>query len=208
MLDRVKFDRVLRALVEISAMNGCFILFAPPFAVAIEVRDPKALDSLEEQGVTKAERDNAIREISDLVVANLRGGVEEFIEHKSTEENAGTAEEWRSRSDAVSESLVDDRLRRRYLLKRLSKAPAFTDIDWDIKVKVSDASEVNLQPFPYATVKLKFQREFGEDVVAWLSGRQVESVQVNFSRDELDYLIHSLELAKEALHKAEGDSQP
>ena len=209
MLERAKFDLVLAMLARLIAENECFILFAPPFAATIEVRDLHAWKALEDQGVTGAERDTATKDITDLMLANLQDEVNSFVEHKTEHnesETSDTAQEWRSRSEAVAQSLIGEHLRRRYLLKRLSKAPAFTDIDWDVKVKVGDASESNLQPFPYATIKLRFQREFGGDVVSWLSGRHLESVQVNFSSDELAYLIHSLELANAALHKAEGGS--
>ena len=205
MLDRAKFDRVLAMLADLNREKGCFILLTPPFAAAIEVRRPEALDALSDQGIARAERDSAVRDITDLVIAELREQVDDFIEHKALEGEEGTAEEWRSRSDAVANLLVDDRLRRRYLLKRLSKAPAFVDVDWDVKVKLDDAGESEFKPFPYATLKLKFQREFGDGPWFFLGSNTLDSVQVNFSRDELDYLVHSLKLASDALTRAEEE---
>lgn len=206
MLERAKFDRVLEMLVELNRKNDCFILLTPPFSAAIEVRRPDALDALNDHGISKSERDNAIRDITDLVIANLREQVEEFIEHKVDENEKDTTEEWRNRSNAVTSSLVDDRLRKRYLMKRLSKAPAFVDIEWDVKIKLDDAGDSDFKPFPYATVKLKFQREFGDGPWFFLGSNSLDSVQVNFSRDELDYLIHSLQLSSDALKRAEEES--
>ncbi len=203
MLAREKFDAVLAMIAQLSATGDCFILLTPPLAAAIEVRSDDELNALGDRGISKAERNTAMREITDLVIAVLGDQLDEFIEYKAPDSGEGASGEWRGRAEAVAQSLVDERLRRRYLLKRLSKAPAFVDIDWDIKVKIDDAAASEFKPFPYTTLKLRFQREFGEGPWFFLGTSPLESVQVNFSRDELEYLIHSLKLASEALNKAE-----
>ena len=206
MIERSKFDLVLGSLERSVAENKCFILLRPPFPVAIEVRDRETFDALAEQGVTRAERDEAVRDITDLVLAALQEQADEYIAHRTADDETDQAGEWSSRANSVAAALVDERLQSRYLLKRLSKAPAFSDVDWDVKLKVGDASEPDLKRFPYATIKLKFQRDFSDDPWSWIGGGStVESVQVNFTRDELDYLIHSLEGSRDALLAAEEE---
>ncbi len=198
MLDREKFDRVLAAVEGLVVANECFVLLRPPFGAALEVRNRAPIEALTEHGITLAEREEGVDDITMLMWAALLDRVDEFIGHRVSEDEAGDSEEWQSRAEAVTQGLVDDGLRSRYRLKRLSKAPAFTDIDWDVKVKVDDAGESDLQPFPYVTVKLKFQRDFGDEPF-WLGGTTVDSVQVNFSTEELEYVIHSLQRSREAI---------
>lgn len=213
MLDRRKFDGVLAAVNTLVQANDCFVLLKPPFGAALEVRDRSPIEALAEQGISRAEREEAIADIAGLLWYALVDRVEEYVEYRMAEDvsgdveagdaKTGSAEEWTSRAGAVASTLVDDGLRSRYRLKRLSKAPAFTDIDWDVKVKVDDAGESGLEPFPYVTVKLKFQRDFGDEPF-WLGGTTVDSVQVNFSTEELEYVIHSLQRSRDAMVRAQG----
>ena len=106
---------------------------------------------------------------------------------------------------AVREQLFDEKLRRRYNLKRSSKAPSFNQVDWDIKVKRYDAKVEIFEPFPYATFRLSFQRDFDDSPFAVFGGRTFDSVQVNFSRDEIDYLVRVLSAASRQLATLEED---
>jgi hypothetical protein len=99
---------------------------------------------------------------------------------------------------------VDSALRRRYDLKRSSKAPSFSHVDWDIKVKYHDASIDPFDPIPYATFRISFQREFEDSAFAVLGGRTFDSVQVNFSKDEIDYIGKVFVAARERLAELEN----
>jgi hypothetical protein len=77
-------------------------------------------------------------------------------------------------------------------LKRSSKAPAFSSVDWDVKVKVQDA-EIAVEETPYATLRIKYQRDFGGDSFAIFGGRTFDSMQVNVTAEEIDYFIKVLQ---------------
>jgi hypothetical protein len=103
----------------------------------------------------------------------------------------------------VAAILVDDDLRNRYKLKATSKAPIFTDLEWDIKVKIDDSSlggeECHL---PYATLKFVYQREFGATAYAPLSmqmAKAFEAVSINVTADDLEYLEQYVSLLRQRL---------
>ena len=81
----------------------------------------------------------------------------------------------------------------------------FNGVDWDVKVKRFDASFDDFQPYPYATVRLSFQRDFEDSAFAILGGRTFDSVQINFSKDEVDHLIRVLSRTRERLAALEEE---
>lgn len=209
MVGRDSFDAVLTMLRSVKHSGGsCFILFSSPYIGAIELGDSTPLDHLRQQGLSENALRVAVTEVATLVMAVLRDDfegslrLENFGRTPTDEERA----EHRARYDAVASALVDDHLQRRYQLKRLSKAPAFADIDWDIKMKIADASvREGFEPFPYATLKLSYDKAFedGASPYPFLADRKPESVQVNFTIDEIEYLMNVLGRARDSLANAE-----
>ena len=118
------------------------------------------------------------------------------------------AEKERERLNAdiqkVESKLYDSHLQQRYDLKRTSKAPSFTGIDWDIKVKHFDAKLGDFEPFPYATCKISFQREFDDSPFVFFGGRAFDSAQINFTIDDIDHLSQVLAKVRERLHFLEN----
>ena len=213
MLDREKFAKALAELAGRHSRGECFVLFSSPWDGTIELPDRDSVERLMADGLTEQEVRAATRQITDLILAALRDGLDEFVALQRNrfrrgggdDDDAGQDdEEYRLRFEQVKAALVDDRLKRRYQLKRLSKAPAFSDIDWDVKIKVEDAAESDFHRFPYATVKLKYEREFDlSPLLPLLQHGGGESIQVNFTSDEISYLISSLGRARAALERAE-----
>ena len=144
-----------------------------------------------------------------MLMAILDNSVEQYISRRSTthldtSDTPGNEQDIRDRIRKVTTRLHDDHLQHRYNLKKSSKAPSFAGVDWDIKVKHFDANVESLVPFPYATFRLSFQKEFEDTPFAFFGGRIFDSVQVNLSVDEIDYLIRALHRAKERLEALEA----
>lgn len=95
-------------------------------------------------------------------------------------------------------------LQDRYELKASSKAPTFSSIDWDIKLKTKDAKLERIR-FPYATCRIAFQRDFDISPLTLFSGKAFDSMQVNFSIDEVQYLIKVLTSIMRHLEEAETE---
>lgn len=208
LLDRAKFDAALQELTKLHQRRECFILFSSAFSGTIELRDRDAINTLRTRGLSEDEIRSAFAEIASLVLAALRAGELDdvfYLIRGSRNPADDERAEYTARFEAVRSALVDNHLTRRYQLKRLSKAPAFSDIDWDVKLKITDALDEAFAPFPYATIKLKYQLGFeGVRGFPFLPMSDQDSVQVNFTSDELSYLITSLEHARESLERAEN----
>ena len=60
-------------------------------------------------------------------------------------------------------------------------------------------------PFRSATLRLSFQRDFEDSALLVLGGRTFDSVQINFSRDEIDHLIRTLSRVRDRLATLEEE---
>lgn len=204
MIEPGKFQVLLKRVQELCGREEGVILFTPPFATAIVLREGRSLTgALTVNGLSEDEVRLGISEITDLIQAELQRSLQAFIGFRDLEDDLEAQAEARRRQQLVATALVDDALRRRYALKRLSKAPAFADLDWDIKVKVADANDPDFEEIPYATIKFKYQRDFGDDPFVWFQ-RGVESAQINFTREEVSFLIGALQRVERGLRDAEG----
>lgn len=187
-VEEVTFDEALQVLKELKRADDLFMVMMPPFGVEFQVDE----ETLKEHNVAPHQFKRTAGRVAGALFAVLDGSEEEYISYRI--ERAGVkgeeAERERERVTArlasVREALVDPHLEKRYALKKSSKAPAFMDVDWDIKFKVLDA-ETTVE-FPYATCKIKFQREFEASPVTIVSGRLFDAVQLNFTLDEVRYL--------------------
>ncbi len=143
-----------------------------------------------------------------MLHALLEGEVEDYLEYRlqsaDPEERSDTETALRRRVAQVQEQLNDDRLRRRYALKKTSKAPAFSAISWDIKSKIADGAMPDLEAFPYATCRISYQKGF--DNAPWsMLGGLFDSAQINFTLDEVRYVIRVLQTIQGHLESAEQD---
>ena len=203
-------DRVLEMLVELRDKGELFIALTPPFGASLDIdRDVLAGFLQEKQTEEVAFRRTAHR-VGRILGAILSDREDAFISDELEDEDPSrdtpAREELRVDIRKVREHLYDQHLQRRYDLKRSSKAPSFTDIDWDIKIKRFDSQLGEFAPFPYATCRLSFQREFDHSARSFF-GRAFDSVQVNFSIDEIDHLSRVLAKIKTQLTalEKEGD---
>jgi hypothetical protein len=140
------------------------------------------------------------KNIDDVIRSRVNRRATEASTKQSPEEYE---KELRQKLELVKIYLYNDHLQKRYNLKKSSKAPSFTDIDWDIKTKHADAKLASLEPFPYATCRISFQKEF--DSVPYNFFNAFGSVQINFSVDEIHYLQRVLSTIEERLKSVEKE---
>jgi hypothetical protein len=206
------FDRTLALLVDLKERQQLFVSLTPPFAASLEIDREILREALIPPGDSEDEFRRFADEIGNILFATLAGEVDRYMEHRLevAEDESGNVID-RGRLEImfsrVKESLYDDRLQRRYDLKRSSKAPSFTSVDWDIKTKHFDANMELFAPFPYATFRISFQKDFGDSPLMFFGGRALDSVQINFSMDEIDHLRRVLLRVRERLQTLELDEE-
>ncbi len=208
MTEEPDFDKVLTALSRCKRQGDLYIALMPPFAVTFQLFDKGRETLADEVALADSDRERLVRRIENMVQVILDDEVDSYITHiaehgSDSGQKEAKEEELRGQIERVRKALLDDRLIQRHQMKISSKAPTFTDIDWDIKVKRYDAKrEIT---FPYATCKIKFQRDFEITAVALLSGRQFDSVQINFTSDDLEYLTTVLNSVRAKLKTLESE---
>ena len=188
------FEQALQVLTELKAKSELFVSLTPPFYTAFDIDQMVLAATLERYGYQEDEFKREAAQVGMALFAVLSKETESYLANAAALQNddeAGLAEV-RSRHEsmlaAVRESLADDRLQQRYDLKKSSKAPGFTSVDWDVKIKHFDANQDWFVPLPYATIRVVFQKDFGESPMLFFSGRAMDSVQMNFTADEIEYL--------------------
>ena len=202
------FDRTLALLADLKERRQLFVSLTPPFAASLEIDREILREALVRPGDSEDEFRRFADEIGNMLFAHLARAVDRYVEHRlemAEDEDGGMAGRQRLETmvSQVKQSLYDDHLQRRYDLKRSSKAPSFTSVDWDIKTKHFDANLESFVPFPYATFRISFQKDFGDSPLMFLGGRAMDSVQINFSIDEIDHLRGVLLRVRERLQTLE-----
>lgn len=209
---QMNIKETLTVLERWKAGSQLFISLSPPFAVRFEVDRSVMRDALSQSHLSEDEFRTASNEVGLILLHVLNGTEERYVSGFETEDvdetgaDTGASQEQRRAYVAeVKSRIYDDYLQRRYDLKRSSKAPSFNGVDWDVKVKRFDANFDDFQAFPYATLRLSFQRDFDDSPFAILGGRTFDSVQINFSKDEVDHLIRVPSRTRERLVELEGE---
>ena len=189
-----------------KADGQLFISLSPPFTVTFEVDRVVMGETLKQLTLTPEQFNAASDEIGLFLLNVLNRTEDRYVygpggrdSDEVDSETKAARKQRKARVKEVKSRLYDDYLQRRYDLKKSSKAPSFNGVDWDVKVKRFDANVDDFQPFPYATLRLSFQRDFDDSAFAVLGGRTFDSVQVNFSRDEIDHFIRVLSRTRERL---------
>ena len=204
----MSFDDTLTILSSLKATNGLFVALRPPFSVSFDVDREVLQQEIERQGLPESEFKRFADQIGMMLAAILDDLVDEYTANQviqSTDDEPSTPEEVQAALDRVREALYDTHLQQRYDLKKSSKAPSFTDIDWDIKVKYFDAKLAEFSPFPYATCRLSFQTGFEDHLLSLLGRRIFDAVQINLSIDDIDYLTRVLGRIRERLEHLERE---
>jgi len=203
------FNTLIEILTEPS--NEVFVSLNPPFDISFEI-NADLLDKnisnrkIEKQTFFQLSRKSAIilllllQELDeDSIVENFTRNIED--EKELEKESLLVKNELK----IVKDKLLNDpnlRLLERYKLKISSKAPSFSSIDWDIKLKIND-SEIEEINIPYATCKFEYQREFKIPKYFLAGTRFFDSMQINFSLDEVKYLKRIFANIEKKLEKAE-----
>ena len=185
-----------------------FLAFKPPFGATFEINKGVLSAALADAGVTEDDFKRASSEIGEMILATLQEAKEAFLRHETEDiadelEREATKATLQRRLESAG-ALIDDIVERRYRLKITSKAPAFTSVDWDLKIKTFDGKVGELR-LPYATVKISFQRHFELEPETLFSRNLFDSVQINMTRDEVEYLVREFELMRSKLNELEED---
>lgn len=211
-----KFTSALRILRKLSDSGNLFISLKPPFTVDFEIPRDVLTKELKSSKLTEKEFLRFSDEISAMLDATLSDEADRYIEariQRSVEAGGLKEDDIPARSATLSDEiemvkaeLFSDHLKRRYDLKKSSKAPAFTDVNWDVKVKTHDFKLGKLD-FPYATFRITFQRNFQDDPLTLFATPTFDSMQINFTIDEIDYLVQALKKAREYLEQLEKEGR-
>lgn len=193
-----------------SEHHEVFISLIPPFELSFEV-DRDTLDRcLRESDLSNADFRKQSNIIEIRLLAILGRTEEHFIESRierlelKDEKIEQEKEKLHKELESVRNALWNQHLQDRYDLKASSKAPWFTGIDWDTKLKTRD-SKVESIHFPYATCRIAYQIEFGGSPLALLGGKNFDSMQMNFSIDEIEYLIRVFTSIRRYLEEMERE---
>lgn len=148
-------------------------------------------------------------EITPMMLACMEDSQDSFIKAKI---NALKEEDYdqdriakeesllREKIRLVDERLVDQNLRDRLLFKRSAKAPVFTGLEWDIKVKHFDSRKEPLYPVPYATCQIKYQKGVPRSPLAlFFEAAPSEAIEIDFTLDEIEHMIKGLGIVKDKL---------
>jgi len=202
------FNVTLEMLDKLVENGDVYISLSPPFSASFEINRDVLRKQLEDFSIAEEDFNRASRRISSMLLSILANEESDYIKAMIRSKLKGESADKRRKSlqeqiSRVKEHLFTEHLKNRYNLKLSSKAPSFTGIDWDTKIKVGDAQLEKIN-FPYATCRIKFQREFEESPFVILGGRAFDSMQINFTIDDVDYLIRVLGTIKRRLALLEG----
>jgi len=206
------FEKVLQILDRLIRRGEVYIALDPPFSATFEISRNILLRELEGASLAEEDFQRQSRRIASMLLAVLAEEESDYIasrirsEELKGEKASKRREVLKEQMSKARERLLTEHLKRRYNLKLSSKAPVFSGIDWDIKIKTVDARLENIR-FPYATCRIKFQREFEESPFTLFGGRTFDSMQINFCIDDIDYLIKTLHNIREHLAQTEEHGQ-
>lgn len=209
------FDKVLEILQNPD--NRVYISLVPPFDLSFEIEKNILKEALVKTNITEEQFQRQSDPISNVLLAILQKQEEEFVnayvgheypskvqDETEDEEKKKYKENLEQQLKKVRTNLYQINLQKRYDFKKSSKAPSFTNIDWDIKVKTQDSKLQNVR-FPYTTCKLIFQRVFEYPPYYVLGGNALDTVQINFAVDDIDYVIRVLTNIKNRLEQIEEE---
>lgn len=200
------FTKVLNILCNLE--NHVFVSLVPPFELSFEIDKDVLNKNLKGIDVTKEDFRKNSQKISSLLLAILRGQEKGFIKFYLDNQDSDNGKEdektINEKLEAVRKYLYNSQLQHRYNLKKSSKAPSFTNIDWDIKIKTKDSKLDNIR-YPYVTCKFIYQKIFEYSPYYVLGGPAIDTVQINFAKDDIDYLIGVFEKVKSHLEQIEKE---
>jgi len=206
------FEKVIQILDRLIRRGEVYISLDPPFGASFEISRGILLHELEEASLGEKDFQRQSRRISSMLLVVLAEEESNYIasrirsEELKGEKASERREVLKEQMSKVRERLLTEHLKSRHNLKLSSKAPVFSGIDWDIKIKTADARLERIR-FPYATCRIKFQREFEESPFILLGGRAFDSMQINFCIDDIDYLIKTFHTIRERLAQTEEQGQ-
>lgn len=210
--------KTLEILTNLFQRGEIYISISPPFRIEFEIHQDIKAKAIREADIKVKDFRNELAEIQAMLLSILRHDEDAFI--SSEVEDLKDEDAIKIKSDNIKkqfenikqfQKIVDPKneIERRYKWKASSRVPTYTTADWDIKKKVADSKGWGDFKFPYATLRIKFQREFGDDPFLMFGGRMFDAVQLNFSKEEAEHFAGvALNMVKELKSAEEIISKP
>jgi len=184
--------------------------------LTLKIEEPSLDLELERESVSKTDFQSVLEaEIAEMIVMCLEGPEarqayvkseiddlrEEGYDETQLAEKKTLLEK---KLEFVSTKLIDEHLRQRYLFKRRARVPVFIGLDWGINVREFDSQAEELRAFPYATIQIRYQKGVPAGPVRILLGTAapLETLEVDCTLDEIEYMIRVLSEAKSRLQDA------
>jgi len=205
----VKFQEAVKIVRNLIDNGSIFIVVSPIEISEVKVQvDKESLQAtLKPTTFSYDDFNNFLGEISRLISICLEksedGYIKSRVEHWRDEQRydetriANEKSLLESKLLSVKETLIDERLNQRYFLKKYAKSPYFTGFDWEVNVKHSDGETDVIQPLPYATCQIRFADPGTKYRFSLME--HTESVQIDWTEEEIDYMIRVLEVIKQRI---------
>ena len=201
--DSKTMAETLKLLASLRDAGRMFIALAPPFSVTIEVDRASMRDALANNDLSEPDFQREVTQAGNMLLHILNGTQDDYAQ---AAEDDNAKRQHANRVEDVRAILHDPDLQQRYDAKRASIDPVFTSIDWDVKVKHYDTKDTHFPPYACATLLLSYQNGFDDSPLAVLSGGTFRKLAIDLSRDEIMYLIQSLNALQYRLEEIETAS--
>jgi len=210
------FTKTLAILGELCANGNVYFSMSPPIEIGFLIDKDLLREKLKVAELSEGD----FRRESNIIGDQLRvifneteaAYVEYTVERRGLkgEDAERTKGELLKQVEGVRGTLYTQHLHDRYVFKTNSKAPSFTGVDWDIKIKVEDAQLDHIE-FPYATCKVTYQRQFDVSPFTLIGGKVYDSVQINFCVDDIEHMINVFSKIRDHLKRVheqvKGDAE-
>lgn len=217
-----EFEKLVDAMAALLEGGHIFvsIRFEMPPGLSLVLEREAAKAEIERRGLSLDQFEEFLdEEVPNLMVALLTDSEEGYVESQLDslkEEREGITDEQLeaeratrlAKLGAVSERIVDNAMRKRFTFKRRARSPVFVAFGWAVDVRHFDAKEQDELGLPYATCQIKYQKgipalPFG----ILLGGPRLESVEIDCTLDEIEYMIRTLGEVREKLHSLQKEDQ-
>lgn len=213
----VRFKEAVRTTRNLIDNGSIFVFVSPIERADIKVQvDRESLEAtLRPTAFTYEDFNNFLKEMSRLISVCLEEDEDDYVksrvdywrdEEKYDEQRVANEKALlESKLQSINEILVDDSLRNRYFLKKYAKSPYFTGFDWEVNMKHSDGETDIVQPLPYASCQIRFAKPGEKYRFSFIA--HTESVQIDWTEEEIDYMIRVLEVIKKRIQYLKGISK-
>ncbi len=225
-LDQKQFATLLSEVRLLLDRNEAYLALTPPFAARLVIDEAVLAEMAAKLEVDEKILQQQVQEVSLMILGVLMEQQDSMASYlvsrvhdrdvvsverppEQRQESEAKAKLFRTRMKSIAEVVVDKHLRNRFRLKVASKAPSFSGISWDVKVKVLDDAdkEFSAGRVPYTTIRVEYQKQFSEDSTFVLGPDVFDAVQINLTRDDVEFLVRTLRRLSDSLAEFEEECE-